>query len=111
MMHGHQPCDHTGNHDSGHRHDAATAAREALAGPQIEPIRLKGKENVADLIDDAYGKSGFNARRLAEACQLYSHMLRDDTTVAVTLSGAMTPIGMGGVLGSLIEAGFVDFII
>src|SRR5262249_10762143 len=71
----------------------------------------KGNEHVADMIDHCYARSGFNARRLAEACQLYSRMLQHDTTVAVTLSGAMTPIGMGGVLGSLIEAGFIGFMI
>ena len=83
----------------------------ALAGTPIEPLRLKGNEHVADLIEHCYARSGFNGRRLAEACELYSHMLRDDTTVAMTLTGAMTPIGMGGVIRSLIEAGFVDFII
>lgn len=82
-----------------------------MTGRQVEPLRLRGNENVADLIDACYGRSGFNGRRLAEACELYSRMLRGDTNVGLTLSGAMTPIGMQGVLISLIEAGFVDWII
>src|SRR5262249_54957116 len=104
---------HAKVHGSEHResHRPGETAREALAGPQIEPLKLKGNEHVADMIDHCYARSGFNARRLAEACQLYSRMLQHDTTVAGTLSGAMTPIGMGGVLGSLIEAGFIDFMI
>lgn len=92
------------------KHDTASH-RAAMSGRQIEPLNLRGNEHVADMIDNCYGHSGFNGRRLAEACQLYSHMLTEDTTVAVTLTGAMTPIGMGGVLSSLIEAGFIDFII
>lgn len=82
-----------------------------MDGAVIEPLNLSGNENVADLIDNVYAASGFNARRLAEAAALYSHMLRQDTTIALTLAGAMTPIGMGGVISSLIERGFIDFII
>jgi deoxyhypusine synthase len=66
---------------------------------------------VADLIDNVFAKSGFNARRLAEGAQLYVNMLDADATVGVTIAGAMTPIGMSGVFNSLIEHGFIDFII
>lgn len=85
--------------------------KKLLSGRQVEPIRLKGNENLADMIDNCFAGSGFNARRLAEACELYSHMLTKGATVGVTLSGAMTPIGMQGVLISLMEAGFIDWII
>lgn len=98
------------NHDHAHQHGRA-ACRQFMTGRQVEPLRLKGNEAVADLIDHCFGQSGFNGRRLAEACELYAHMLKGDTTVGLTLSGAMTPIGMQGVLISLIEAGFVDWII
>jgi deoxyhypusine synthase len=79
--------------------------------PMIDPLRLEGNEAVADLIDQVYARSGFNARRLAEACELYSRMLREDTTVCLTLAGAMTPIGMSGVINALIKAGFIDCVI
>ncbi len=82
-----------------------------LDGPRIEPLVLSGNEAVADMIDNVFAKSGFNARRLAEGARLYARMLQTDTTVCITLAGAMTPIGMGGVFTSLIEKGFVDFII
>jgi len=85
--------------------------KQLLSGRQVEPIRLKGNENLADMIDNCFAGSGFNARRLAEACELYSHMLTKGATVGLTLSGAMTPIGMQGVLISLMEAGFIDWII
>jgi deoxyhypusine synthase len=82
-----------------------------LDAPPVQPLRLPGNESVADLIDNAYAHSGFNGRKLAEAAKLYARMLDSDATVAVTIAGAMTPIGMGGALISLIEKGFIDFII
>jgi len=82
-----------------------------LTGRTIEPLQLSGNESVADLIDNVFGGSGFNARRLAEGAQLYRRMLEADATVCVTVAGAMTPIGMSGVFTSLIEHGFIDFII
>ncbi len=77
----------------------------------IDPLCLDGAEQVADLIDNVYARSGYNARRLAEAAQLYSKMIDEGATIALTLAGAMTPIGMSGVLNALIRAGFVDCII
>ncbi|MFO0974553.1 MAG: deoxyhypusine synthase [Phycisphaerae bacterium] len=101
------PAGHNGQpHASGGRQ-----RRQFMHGPQVEPLKLAGNEEVADLIDHCFGRSGFNGRRLAEACELYARMLRGPTTVGLTLSGAMTPIGMQGVLISLMEAGFVDWMI
>lgn len=79
----------------------------------VNPLFPRGDESVAEFVDQMFANSGFNARRLAEACQLYRHMLSEeaDVTVGLTLAGAMTPIGMSGVLIQLIRAGFVDFII
>lgn len=79
--------------------------------PAINPLQLGGKENVADLIDGVYAKSGFNARRLAEGAQLYARMIEEGATIGMTLAGAMTPIGMSGVIIDLMKAGFIDFVI
>jgi len=86
-------------------------AKDFMSGPQVEPLRQKPRAQAADMIDDCFARSGFNGRRLAEACQLYSRMLNAKATVGLTLSGAMTPIGMQGVLIDLMQAGFVDWII
>lgn len=93
----------------GTKRSAIEASIEKL--PSIDPLQLEGAEQVADLIDNVYGKSGFNARRLAEAAKLYTHMIDEDATICLTLAGAMTPIGMSGVINSLIRAGFIDCII
>ncbi|MCA9253237.1 MAG: deoxyhypusine synthase family protein, partial [Phycisphaerales bacterium] len=79
--------------------------------PSINPLQLGGNEKVADLIDGVYAKSGFNARRLAEGAQLYARMIEEGATIGMTLAGAMTPIGMSGVIIDLMKAGFVDFVI
>jgi len=96
-----------------HQHDKeGCRGRDAwLSGPSIEPLQLAGNEHVADLVDNVYARSGFNARRLAEAAQLVARMIDDQATIGLTLAGAMTPIGMSGVLISLIEAGFIDVIV
>ena len=38
-------------------------------------------------------------------------MIDSDATTCLTISGAMAPIGLGGCISSLIENGFVDWII
>jgi len=82
-----------------------------VSGKMIEPLQLAGHEHIRDMVDGVFACSGFNARRLAEACQLFSKMIEQDATIALTLAGAMTPIGMSGPIISLIENGFVDFVI
>lgn len=77
----------------------------------IEPLELKGNEKVDDFIEKVFGYSGYNARRLAEACQIFSKMVENKATIGLTLAGAMTPIGMSGPVIKMMEAGFVDFII
>ena len=65
-----------------------------LRGQRIEPSAITGGETVADLIDNAF--LAYNAGRLREGCQLFTQrMLEPDTTVGMTLTGAMTPAGLG----------------
>src|SRR5215510_10903797 len=82
-----------------------------LRGPRIEPKAIDGSETAADLIDNAF--LAYNAARLREACQLFTRkMLESDVTVGLTLTGALTPAGLGmAALIPLIESGFVDWII
>lgn len=82
-----------------------------MSGKMIEPLKLKGNEDVKNLINNVFANSGFNARRLAEACDIYSRMIKDDATICLTLAGAMTPIGMSGPVIEMMELGFLDFII
>ena len=82
-----------------------------LRGRRINPKPITGKESVADLLDDAF--LAYNAGRLREGCLLFTErMLAPDVTVGMSLTGAMTPAGLGmSSLIPLMEAGFVDWII
>ncbi len=95
---------------SGAKHEAPEKSKY-LRGPRIEPTAISGTETAADLIDNAF--LAYNAARLREACQLFTKkMLEPDVTVGMTLTGALTPAGLGmAALIPLIEAGFVDWII
>lgn len=55
----------------------------------------------------------YNSGRLREACQLFTEKMLDaKCTVGLTLTGALTPAGLGmSSIIPLIEAGFVDWII
>jgi deoxyhypusine synthase len=94
---------------AGHRHTSHDS--KYLRGGRIEPKPINGAESTADLIDSAF--LAYNAARLREGCQLFTkRMLEDDVTVGMTLTGALTPAGLGmAALIPLIESGFVDWII
>ena len=82
-----------------------------LSGAKIAPARVSGDMTVADLIDNAF--LAYNAGRLQEGCRLFTErMLENDVTIGVTLTGALTPAGLGmSTLIPLIETGFIDWII
>ena len=82
-----------------------------LSGKRIDPKAIDKNTALADLIDESF--MAYNAARIREACQLFSRkMLEPDTTVGVTLTGALTPAGLGiSALIPLIKAGFIDWII
>jgi len=82
-----------------------------LRGPRINPRAISGKETVAELIDNAF--LAYNAGRLREACTIFSEkMLEPNVTVGMSVTGALTPAGLGmSTIIPLMEAGFVDWII
>src|SRR5918996_3273271 len=82
-----------------------------LRGQRIDPSAITGKETVAELVENAF--LAYNAGRLREGCQLFTQRMLDaEVTVGLTLTGAMTPAGLGmSCLIPLMEAGFVDWVI
>lgn len=94
------------------RQSAGEAKEEYLSGGMIEPLQLEGNESIKEFVENILSNSGYNARRLAEACDCAKRMLSEkDTVVCLTLAGAMTPIGMSGPIIKMMELGFIDFII
>jgi deoxyhypusine synthase len=88
-----------------------TTRDQYLRGPRIGPTGITGEETVAELVDNAF--LAYNAGRLGEGCRLFAQrMLADDGTVGMSLTGAMTPAGLGmSTIIPLMEAGFVDWIV
>ena len=82
-----------------------------LRGRRIDPQPITNRTKLVDLIDNAF--VAYNAARLREACWLFvQKMLEPDTTVGVTVTGALTPAGLGmSALIPLIKAGFIDWMI
>jgi deoxyhypusine synthase len=82
-----------------------------LSGPSIRPDPIAAGMTAADLVDTAY--LAYNGGRLREACELYTQkMLADDALVGMSLTGALTPAGIGMTcLIPLVESGFVDWIV
>jgi deoxyhypusine synthase len=66
----------------------------------------------AQLIDNGF--QAFNAGRLSEACHIFSDKMlhpKNDTTIGLTVAGAMTPAGLGGCVIEMMERGLFDFLI
>ena len=82
-----------------------------LGGASIDPKPITGSMTVADLVESAF--LAYNAARLREACQLFvEKMLDEDVTIGMSITGALTPAGLGmSCVIPLIENGFVDWIV
>src|SRR5581483_2875195 len=85
--------------------------KKLLGGARIDPQAVTPSTSVTELVDNAL--LAYNGARLREAAQLFvRRMLEDDVTVGVSLSGALTPAGVGmSCLIPLLEAGFIDWLV
>jgi deoxyhypusine synthase len=82
-----------------------------LHGARIDPKPISKDTTVVELVESTF--QAYNAARLREACMLLTRkMLDDDVTIGMSLTGALTPAGLGiSALIPLIEGGFVDWIV
>jgi len=82
-----------------------------LSGKKIGPGPIQPDVTLTELIDSVF--EAYNAARLREACHLFvQKMLAEDVTVGFSLTGALTPAGLGmSCLVPLIERGFIDWIV
>ena len=83
-----------------------------LRGDPIRYYRPRGSPDLRRLVDEGF--QAFNASRLSEACHVLADKMLDpanDTTIGLTVAGALTPAGLGGCVIELMERGVVDFVI
>ncbi len=86
--------------------------QDYLSGKPIRYYRPRGSADIRNLIDEGF--QAFNAARLGEACRIFADKMllpEHDTTIALTVAGALTPAGLGGCIVELMERGLVDFLI
>src|SRR5919106_5917615 len=84
--------------------------RHTFRGKRVDPPDVFPNMNCSELIN-FFGCTGYNARRLAEAAETMKDMIDSDATICLTLAGAMTPIGLGKTIATMIENGFIDWIV
>ena len=85
--------------------------RSLLSGKRIDPKPITPSTTLKELIDNNF--VSYNSGRLREACQLFTEkILDDDVTVGLSITGALTPAGLGiSAIVPLIENGFIDWIV
>jgi deoxyhypusine synthase len=83
----------------------------SIAVGRIAPPPVTPATSLTELVEQVF--LSYNAGRLREACRLFTQKILDpDTLVGVSLSGALTPAGLGAsCLVPLIRAGFIDWIV
>src|SRR5512132_4303751 len=85
---------------------------KSLSGKPIRYYRPGGSAEIRHLIDEGF--QAFNAARLGEACRIFADKMllpENDTTIGLTIAGALTPAGLGGCIIELMERGLIDFLI
>jgi deoxyhypusine synthase len=82
-----------------------------LAGPRIQPRAIRAGMTVDALIDETF--LAYNAGRIQTAARLLVEKgLHPDTTMGLSLAGAMSPAGVTlSTIIPLVQAGFIDWIV
>src|ERR1043166_10080777 len=82
-----------------------------LRGARIDPAPVTSGTSLTELVDGAF--LAYNGARLREAVQLFTRrLLEDDVTIGLSISGALTPAGLGmSCFIPLVDAGLVDWIV
>jgi deoxyhypusine synthase len=78
---------------------------------KVNQFRITNDTNISSLIH-SLKDTGFNAKRLALACNIYQEMINDKECIKFFgLAGAMVPAGMQGVICDFINEGYVDVLV
>ncbi len=88
-----------------------TSSKRFAAYPRLNPLGVGKDISAADLIDEVF--LAYNGGRLREAAKLLCEkMLPKDGCIGMSLTGALTPAGLGkSCLIPLMRAGFVDWVV
>lgn len=90
---------------------SSRSSKKFAAYPRLNPLGIGRNISAADLVDQAL--LAYNGGRLREGARLLTQkMLPRDGFIGMSLTGALTPAGLGkSCLIPLMRAGFVDWIV
>lgn len=90
---------------------SSSSSKKFAAYPRLNPLGIGKNISAADLVDECF--MAYNGGRLREAAKLLTEkMLPNNGYIGMSLTGALTPAGLGkSCLIPLMKAGFVDWIV
>ena len=78
---------------------------------EVNQFKINKDTDITSLIKSLLG-TGFNAKRLAVACEIYKEMVDNkDSVKFFGLAGAMVPVGMQGIIYDFIKEGYIDILV
>jgi deoxyhypusine synthase len=78
---------------------------------KVNQLKITNETDILELID-SLKNSGFNAKRLAIACEIYQKMIKDEDCIKFFgLAGALVPAGMQKIMHDFIREGFIDILV
>ncbi len=78
---------------------------------RVHQFKINENDNIVNLIS-SLKNTGFNAKRLAIACEIYEQMVQDkDCVKFFGLAGALVPAGMQKIIHDFIEEGYIDILV
>ncbi|MFX0081661.1 MAG: deoxyhypusine synthase family protein [Candidatus Hodarchaeota archaeon] len=78
---------------------------------KVNQLEITNETNILSLIN-SLKNTGFNAKRLALACEIYREMINDEECIKFFgLAGALVPAGMQKVVYDFIKEGFIDILV
>ncbi len=79
-------------------------------GPVVREETVRAGMTIEELVH-AYSGSAYNARRLANAIDIWADAVKGGAKVYLTLAGAMTPAGLRRLIGQLATEGLIHTLI
>ncbi len=78
---------------------------------EVEQFKINEDTTIVDLIN-SLKNTGFNAKRLALACEIYNEMIiSKDCVKFFGLAGALVPVGLQRIIYDFIKEGFIDVLV
>ncbi len=78
---------------------------------KVNQFEIKDNTDIVELIN-SLKDTGFNAKRLALACEIYDEMIKNSDCVKFFgLAGALVPAGMQKVIYDFIKEGYIDILV